>query len=89
VEDGPVLDLIPETVDDGEQSLGAAIGLRLGECFRGDFFSENGGRGWAAEDAILAEGEEGLEEVVAEGEAPEKLLPWKKRTVEEPLKSLS
>lgn len=84
IEHGSVLDLIPETVNDGEECLGATVFLRLCECLWGDLLGEDGGGLRAAQDAILAEGKERLEEIVAGGEAHEEFLPWEERAVEEP-----
>lgn len=88
VQDSDILDLIPETVEDGEEGFCTAVFLRFGECFRRYFLGEDGGGRRAAEDTVLAETEEGLEEVVAKGEAHKELLPRKERAVQEPRQAL-
>lgn len=80
---GEVYDLAPEAADDGEFSLGAAIGLRFIKIFLGDFFGEDGGGFGRLEDTVLAEGEERFEDELAHGEAQHEPLPWEQRTVEE------
>jgi hypothetical protein len=82
LDEGDVDDLRPEAADDGEGGLGAAVGLGLVKGLRGDLLGEDGGRGGALQDAVLAEGEEGLEEVLANGEAEDELLPGKEGSVE-------
>lgn len=80
---GKVDDLAPEAADDGEFGLGATIGLRLVEIFAGDFFGEDGGGLGRLEDTVLAKGEEGFEDELAQGEAQDEPLPWEQRAVEE------
>ena len=88
VDEGEVLDLVPETLDDLEPGLCAAVGLRLGKGLGRDLLGEDGGRLRALQDAVLAHGEEGLEDVVADREAHDELLPWEERAVEEPRETL-
>lgn len=80
---GNILNLCPEAVDDFEAGLGAAVGLRLVKGFLGDFLGEDGGRLGLLQDSILAEGEEGFEEILADGEAEDELLPREERAVQE------
>lgn len=80
---GKVDDLAPEAAGDGEFSFGATVGLGLVKVFAGDFLGEDGGRLGRLEDTVLAEGEEGFEDELAQGEAQDEPLPWEQRAVEE------
>lgn len=82
VDEGDILDLAPQAVDEGEAGLCAAVGLGLVVDVLGDLLLEDGGDLLALEDAVLAEGEERLEEPVADGEADDELLPGEERAVE-------
>lgn len=88
VDEGDVLKLAVETVDNAELGLGAAVGLGLVEDLLGDLLGENGGGTRLLENAILAEGEEGLEEVLADREAHDEALPWEERAIEEAREAL-
>lgn len=82
VDEGDILDLAPQAVDEGEAGLGAAVGLALVVDLLRDLLLEHGGHLLALEDAVLTEGEERLEEEVADGEADDELLPGEERAVE-------
>lgn len=78
-----VLDLRPQAIDDLELGFRATICLRLVENFLGDFLGEHSGGSCLLEDTVLAKREEGFEEVLADGEADDELLPGEERAVEE------
>ena len=88
VDEGDILDLAPKTVDNLELGLGAAVGLGLVEDLLGDLLGENGGGTGLLEDAVLADGEERLEEVLADREAHDEALPWEERAIEEAREAL-
>ena len=88
MDEGNVLDLAPEAVHEGEARLGASVVLALVVDILGNLLLEHLGDLGALEDAVLAEGEEGLEKVVADGEADDELLPGEERTVKGPREAL-
>lgn len=79
---GNVLNLGPEAGDDFVLGFGATVGLGLVKGFLGDFLGENGGGLGLLEDAVLADGEEGFEDVLADGEAEDELLPGEEGAIE-------
>lgn len=83
-----ILNLGPETGDDFELSFGAPVGLGLVKGFLGYFLGEDGGGLGLLEDTVLAEGKEGLEDVLADGEAENELLPWEEGAIEESRQAL-
>jgi hypothetical protein len=88
VDEGEVLDLAPEAVDDAKLGFCATIGLGLVKDFLGDFLGQDDGGLGFLEDAVLAEGEEGLEEILADGEAHDEALPGEERAIEEAREAL-
>lgn len=80
---GEVDNLAPKATDDGELGFGTAIGLRLIKSLLVDFFGEDGGGLGQLEDTVLAEGEQGLEDELAGGEAQNEPPPWEQRAIEE------
>lgn len=88
MDESKVLDLGPEAADEGELRLGAAVGLGLVKGVLGDFLGEDGGGLGGLEDTVLAEGEERFEDVLANGEAKDELLPREERAVEDLRKAL-
>jgi len=91
LDEGEVLKLRPQSVDEVELGLRAAVGLGLVEDFLGDFLGQDGGRRRVLEDLVLAERQEGFEDKVADGEGYDELLPGEEGAVErarEALKSL-
>lgn len=88
VHKGDVLELRVEAVDHLKLCLGAAVGLGLVKHLLGDLLGEDGRGLRVLEDAVLAEREEGLEEVLADREAHDELLPREERAVEEAREAL-
>ena len=88
LDESDVTDLRPEAIEQLVLGLGATVGLRLVEDILRNFLGENLGRGLGLKNAILTEGEEGLEEVLADVEADDELLPREQRAVEEPSEAL-
>ena len=72
----------PRAGDEPELALCAAISLRFVICFVVDFSGEGLWFLGAAEHAVLAVREVGLEGVLREREADDEFLPRKKRAVE-------
>ena len=64
-----ILGLGVQVRDEAELALGAAVGLGFVEGFLVDFILEGFRRAGLAEDAVLAEGEEGFEDILPDGEA--------------------
>lgn len=85
---GDILDLAPQAVEDLKLGLGAAVGLGLVKDLLGDLLGEHGGGTGLLQDAVLAGREEGFEEVLADGEADDELLPGEEGTVEEARETL-
>ena len=83
-----VLDLAPEPVEDFKLGLGAAVRLRLVKDLLRDLLGEHGGRVGLLQAAVLAQREEGFEEVLADGEADDELLPGEEWAVEEAREAL-
>ena len=66
----------------------ATIGLGLVEDILRDFLGKNFRGLDLLENAVLTEGKERFEEILADVEADDELLPREKRAVEEPRKAL-
>ena len=64
-----ILGLGVQVRDEAELALGAAVGLGFVEGFLVDFILQGFRRAGLAEDAVLAEGEEGFEDILPDGEA--------------------
>ncbi len=89
LDEGQVLDLAPEAVDELELGLGPAIGLALVEHL---VRPPRARAPWAppsSEDLVLAQREEAFEDVLRDGEADYQLLPGEERAVEEPGEELA
>lgn len=85
---GDILDLAPQAVEDLKLGLGTTVGLGLVKDLLGDLLGEHGGGAGLLQDAVLAGREEGFEEVLADGEADDELLPGEEGTVEEARETL-
>ena len=83
-----ILDLAVETRHEAELGLCASIRLALVEDLLGDLVLEGLGGSRLLEDLVLAEGEEAFEDVLADREAEDELLPWEAWWVKEYCKSL-
>ena len=82
VDECSILNLTVETTDESELRLGTSICLRFIVDFLRDFISKDLGRFSVLENAILTEREEGFEEVLADGETEDDILPWEERPVQ-------
>ena len=78
-----VLRLGVEARDEAELALCAAVRLGFIERFLVDFVLEGFRGAGFAEDAVLAQREEGFEDVLANAETEDELLPWEAGAVEE------
>lgn len=83
-----VADLREQTVDERELGFGTTVGLGFIEDILGDFLGENFRGLSLLKNAVLTESEERFEEVLADVEADDELLPGEQRPVEEPRKAL-
>ena len=82
-DDEVVLDLAPDTADDAEFGLRAAVGLAFIECLLVDLVLELRRHGCAREDAVLAPAEVGFEGEFPNGEGEDERFPGDGGVVEE------
>lgn len=82
VNEQEVLNLRDEAADDAELGLGATVGLGLVEGFLVDLFGQNGGGLGSLKNTVLAKSQERFENILADGEAQDELLPREQWTIE-------
>lgn len=86
--EGDVLDLTVETVDEFEFSFGATVCLTFVVNLLRNFLFEDLWRLGFLKDLVLAEGQEAFEEILSDRESNNKLLPREERPVEETREAL-